>query len=215
LPEGPSEWYKSGVQDLTAFILAGGKSSRMGENKAFLMLDGRRLIDHAIRQARSAADDIFIVGPKEIFGAFGRIVPDLHPDCGPLGGIHAALDRARTDFSLILALDTPFITQKLLTHLTAAAKHSQAIVTVPRVRGRFQPLCALYRNEFAKIADAALKRGERKVDALFTPEITQVIEEDSLASAGFSAEMFDNLNSPEDFARAEKLCARPVHPYPA
>jgi molybdenum cofactor guanylyltransferase len=184
----------------------------MGENKAFLMLEGRTLIDYAINQARSVADDIFIVGPKPLYSAFGRIVPDQHPDCGPLGGIHAALERSRTQLSLVLALDTPFITDEFLKYLIAAAKKTQAIVTVPRVGGRLQPLCAVYRNEFSVIADIAIRQGQLKVDKLFNPETTLVLEEDVLRAAGFDPAIFDNLNSKEDFDRATKQLAKAANP---
>jgi molybdopterin-guanine dinucleotide biosynthesis protein A len=192
------------VQDITVFIIAGGKSSRMGQDKAFLKIKGRMLIDHAILQAHSVADDIFIVGPKEKFGAFGRIVKDIYPDCGPLGGLHAALDRSRTNLSLMLALDTPFVTPEFLKFLVSEAQSSKAVVTVPRTKDGLQPLCAVYGHEFLAIAQTALAAGEYKIDPLFSKIKTQIVDlTDGSQHPQFEAKMFQNINSPEDVERAE------------
>jgi molybdopterin-guanine dinucleotide biosynthesis protein A len=198
------------VQEVTAFIIAGGKSSRMGKDKAFLEIKGKMLIDHAILQAHSVADDIFIVGPKEKFGAFGRIVTDIYPDCGPLGGIHAGLNRSRTNLSLMLALDTPFITPDFFKFLVSEAKSSNAAVTVPRTKDGLQPLCAVYSHDFFEIAQNALEAGEYKIDPLFSKAKTLIIDlsRQDLSDPGtypqFDVAMFHNINSPEDAARAER-----------
>jgi len=76
------------------------------------------------------------------------------------------------------------------------------MVTVPQVGGKIQPLCAVYRREFLELAERALQKGENKIDRLFSEENTRVIGEEELSEAGFSAEMFRNLNTPEDLERA-------------
>jgi len=188
------------VHEVTAFIIAGGKSSRMGQDKAFLEINGRMMIDHAIAQAHSVAQDIFIVGPKEKFGAFGRIVKDIYPDCGPLGGIHAALDRSRTKLTLMLAVDTPFITADFLKHLLNEAQASQAMVTVPKTTDGLQPLCAVYNRDFLPIAQLALAAGQYKIDPLFPRDKTHIIE--IAQHPEFDPKMFRNINSLEDLAKA-------------
>src|SRR3954463_12180308 len=174
-------------------------------DKAFLSLDGRFLIEHAIYQAR-VADDIYIVGPKEKFSAYGRVVLDIFPEAGPLGGIHAALQRTRTDLNLILPVDMPFMKREFQKAMLQVALKNDAVVTVPRMNGRLQPLCAVYRTEFVEIAEAALKKGEHKIDAQFPADSTAFIDVDSTAlnQLGFDVSMFDNLNSPDDYARAAK-----------
>jgi molybdopterin-guanine dinucleotide biosynthesis protein A len=200
------------VQEVNAFIIAGGKSSRMQQglempssDKAFLSLDGRFLIEHAIYQAR-VADDIYIVGPKEKFSAYGRVVLDVFPDAGPLGGIHAALKRTRTDLNLILPVDMPFLKREFLTHMLQLALKNNAVVTVPRMNGRLQPLCAVYRKAFLESADQALKAGEHKIDALFVAGDTSFIDMDApeMERLGFDSLMFENINSPDDYERAAK-----------
>src|SRR3954468_10899834 len=101
-------------------------------DKAFLSIDGRFLIEHAIYQAR-VADDIFIVGPKDKFSAYGRVVLDVFLDAGPLGGIHAALKRTRTELNLILPVDMPFLKREFLVYMLDVTLKNSALVTVPRM----------------------------------------------------------------------------------
>ena len=172
-------------------------------DKAFLSLNGRFLIEHAIHQAR-VADDVYIVGPKDKFSAYGRVVADIFPDAGPLGGIHAALKRTRTELNLILPVDMPFLKREFLLYMLDVALKNTATVTVPRITARLQPLCAVYRREFFEPAEAALQAGQHKIDALFSSIETAFIDVEiaEMKKLGFDASMFDNINSPEDYQRA-------------
>jgi molybdopterin-guanine dinucleotide biosynthesis protein A len=190
--------------DLTAFILAGGKSTRMGTDKAFVTLDGRTLLARALDLAHSVTADVRIVGAATKFAAFAPVVEDVFPGCGPLAGIHAALRSSQTELNLILAVDVPFVSFALLQFLIARARNSPATATVPRTTQGWQPLCAIYRREFANAAEAALRAGRYKIDALFDEAHTHAISEEELESAGFSPNIFRNLNTPEDLARARE-----------
>jgi molybdopterin-guanine dinucleotide biosynthesis protein A len=196
------------MHDVTAFILAGGKSSRMGSEKAFLEFEGHLLIDRMITIAKAVAEQMRIVGPKQKFSAFGQIATDIYADRGPLGGIHAALEISRTEFNLMLAIDMPFIEPKFLQYMLKQAQHCEALVTVPKVAGGFQPLCACYRKEFEPTAEKALAAGHNKIDALFAPEITRVIDDAEFAKLGYSTAMFQNLNTKEDIEQAKGSGAR-------
>jgi molybdenum cofactor guanylyltransferase len=188
--------------DLTAFILAGGQSTRMGADKAFVAFDGRTLLARALDLAHSVTADVRIVGSATKFAAFAPVIEDIFPGCGPLAGIHAALRSSQTELNLILAVDVPFASFALLQFLIARARSSAAIATVPRTTQGWQPLCAIYRREFADAAEEALREGRYKIDALFDAAHTQVIAEEELESAGFSPNIFRNLNTPEDLAAA-------------
>jgi len=188
--------------DLTAFVLAGGKSTRMGTDKAFVALDGRTLLARALDLARSVTSEVRIVGDAAKFAPYAFVVEDVFPGCGPLGGIHAALHSSQTELNLILAVDVPFISFALLQFLTTRARNSAAIVTVPRISELWQPLCAIYRREFVGTAEIGLRAGRYKIDALFGAVQMQVIGEEELECAGFSPKMFRNLNTPEELAKA-------------
>ena len=191
--------------EVAAFILAGGNSTRMGSDKAFAPLNGRTLLARMLETARSLTSNVRIIGNSAKYGAFAPVVEDIFPGCGPLGGIHAALRSSATDLNLILAVDTPFVSLALLQFLLTRSRNSPgAIVTVAQANGGFQPLCAVYRRQFAEVAEQALRAGRHKIDALFDPASTQIIGEDELESAGFSPNVFRNLNTPDDLVSAEK-----------
>jgi len=192
---------------VTAFILAGGKSTRMGTDKAFMTLNGRSLLERMLDLGQSVTPDVRIIGNAQKFAPFAPTVEDVFQDCGPLGGIHAALRASSTELNLILAVDLPFVSPALLQYLiTRAESAPDASATVPLAAGGWQPLCAVYRRVFADAAESALHKGRYKIDELFDVVQTQRIEAEELASAGFSPEIFRNLNTREDLeAAAEKL----------
>jgi molybdopterin-guanine dinucleotide biosynthesis protein A len=186
-------------RDVAAFILAGGKSTRMGVDKAFLDFDDRTLVARALDLARSVAPDVYIVGSREKFLPFALVVEDVYQGCGPLGGIHAALRSSSADLNVMLAVDAPFLSWALFQYLISQARSApEAVVIVPHCDGRWQPLCAIYRREFAEFAEKALREGRNRIDLLFDLVKTRVIEKDELARAGFSPAIFGNLNTPQE-----------------
>jgi molybdopterin-guanine dinucleotide biosynthesis protein A len=197
---------KEGVKPgVTAFVLAGGKSSRMRSDKAFLRLGDETLLTQALKLAGAVASEVCIVGDAKKFAAFGRVVEDVYRERGPLGGIHAALSGSTTEVNVMLAVDLPFVTQKLLQYLLSRALESGAMVTVPRTGSGFQPLGAVYRRGFAEVAEQSLLEGKNKIDSLFARVETCVIEESELVRAGFSEQMFRNLNTLEELEKAKEL----------
>ncbi len=190
--------------EITAFILAGGQSTRMGTDKAFVLLEGRTLLVRMLELARSVTANVRIVGNPAKFQRFAPVVEDVFQGCGPLAGIHAALRSSQTDLNLILAVDVPFVSPTFLGFLIARARNSGATVTIARIGKGWQPLCAVYRRAFADTADKALRAGRYKIDVLFEDSQTQVLDEEELRVAGFTPELFRNLNTPEDLAGAGK-----------
>src|SRR5579872_2166094 len=123
----------------------------MGRDKAFLQLRDETLLAHALKLWAAITKEVKIVGDATKFSAFGRVVEDVYPNRGPLGGIHAALSTSSTDLNLMLAVDLPFVGADFLQYLLTRARESTAIVTLPREIGGLQPLCAVYRRPFAEI----------------------------------------------------------------
>jgi molybdopterin-guanine dinucleotide biosynthesis protein A len=196
--------YDARVQNLTAFVLAGGKSSRMGEEKAFLQFKGQLLLERALHTLRSLTPEVMIVGERAKFGKFGPVVEDVFHARGPLGGIHAALTASATDLNVILAVDLPFVEARLLKFLLKRAQTTDAVVVLPRAAARLQPLCSVFRKEMQPIAERALLRRENKIDSLFTEAKTLVVEEDEFERRGFSISMFENLNTRAEYEQAKK-----------
>jgi len=188
--------------DLTAFVLAGGKSVRMGTDKAFLKLGSRTLLECSLQLARSVTDGVVIVGSRQAFSGYAPVVEDVFPDRGPLGGIHAALRSSETDLNLMLSVDTPFMTEAFLRFLVAQVA-PDAVVAVPRVENRWQPLCAIYRRSFADLAEQSLTEGKNKIDALFDRVNVNALDEKSWQPLGFTSDIFRNLNTPEELREAQ------------
>jgi molybdopterin-guanine dinucleotide biosynthesis protein A len=185
------------------FLLAGGKSSRMGADKAFLEFRGGTLLERALAVIGHVCPRVAMVGDPAQLSNYGFVVADVYLGCGPLAGIHAALLHSSAELNLMLAVDMPFISEGLLLYLLSVAEESGAVVTVSRTGKGLQPLCAVYRREFADVADRALRAGEYKIDATFAGLPIRIIEEGELAQAGFSERNFFNVNTPEDRRTAE------------
>lgn len=158
--------------DIAGFVLAGGKSTRMGRDKAVLQLEGRTLLEFALSTLRQVCNEVMVLGSRNLYADFGaEVVEDIFSGCGPLGGIHAALSRTRTEFNLIIAVDTPFLSADFLRFMAQRALKSGAVVTTPEIAGYRQPLCSVYSREFLPIAEAALQpqRAQRNTEERQNP----------------------------------------------
>lgn len=197
--------YHQRVDDVTAFVLAGGKSTRMRQDKAFLQLGESSLLERSLDLAKAVTEDVRILGDPAKFTIYGTAVKDIYADRGPLGGIHAALTQTSTDFNLLIAVDTPFVEKRFLDFLISEARSRDAVVTVPRTGAYLHPLCAIYRREFAAVSEKALIREQNKIDTLFASVQTRVIEEQEMVHLGFDLDMFRNVNTPKEWADAQDL----------
>ena len=203
--------YHRRMAPFSIFILAGGKSTRMGSDKAFLELDGLPLIDRVLALARTVSEMVSIVGERAKFSEFAPVIEDVYPSHGPLGGIHAALASSQADCNLILGIDLPFLTAPLLRYVRSEAQASGATVTVPFASGHYHTLCAVYRKEFASVAESALQSGKNRIDTLFAGVPVRLLEEAELTQAGFHASIFRNVNTPEDWEQAKQEFASRQH----
>ncbi len=196
------------MQDVTAFILAGGKSSRMGVDKPLLEFNGETLLGRMLLKARRVAGKVCILGSREKFELFGPVIEDVYPERGPLGGIHAALAATTTDLNLVLAVDLPFLSEAAMKYVIDQARACDAMVTVPRIAGFLQSLVAVYRRGFAEIAEESLQQGRNKIDPLFRTTSLRILDEDELAEVDIDPAMFENLNTPQDLERAMRAQPR-------
>jgi molybdopterin-guanine dinucleotide biosynthesis protein A len=176
----------------------------MGEDKSLLRVGGRLLIDHAMRRFKSFDCDIFIVGPKSKFNAFGRVVEDQYPGKGPLAGIHAALKRSETEFNLISAVDVPLVPVMFFEAVLKIMRETDMEVIVPRAAGGLHPLCGVYRKAFEAEAESALKSDRLKIDQVIASRPHQIYDAEQ---NGFTAGQFLNINGPADLEEAERLYA--------
>ena len=199
---GNDSVYHRPVEKITAFVLAGGKSLRMGRDKAFLEFGERTLLERALAVAGGNGREVHILGDPAQFARFGPTVQDIFRGCGPLGGIHAALRSSMTKWNLMLAVDMPFVSDAFLTWLTKEAIRCGTKVTAPRTSRGYEPLCAVYRRDFVVCAEQALRAGNNRIDVLFEAEQSRIIEPAELAELGFAQDIFRNLNTPEEWQHA-------------
>jgi len=179
-----------------AFILAGGRSRRMGADKALLEYGGRPLAAYVAEQAAGAAGRAWIVGPASRYGALGwPCLDERFPGSGPLSGIDAALRSGLAEWCLVLACDMPGADaaslRALLEH--ARASGADAAVTVS-AGGRAEPLCATYHARLAPLVERLLREGR-----LAARELLGLIRWTPFPAPhpGFAA----NLNTPAEWAQ--------------
>jgi molybdenum cofactor guanylyltransferase len=176
------------------FVLVGGRSARMGRDKALLAYRGAALIDHMARQVAEAAGSVVLVGHPERYShlPYSRIA-DEYPDSGPLGGIHAALGATPADWNLMVGCDMPAVTAAFLGQLLEQAAGSGADCLVARSpTGRAEPLCAVYHRRCRESLAAWLDRGRRKAADWLASQCVSWYPVDS-------GDRLRNLNTPEEW----------------
>jgi molybdenum cofactor guanylyltransferase len=151
--------------DLTAgYVLTGGRSRRMGCDKALLPLGGTNLLERTATLVRDAAGSATLVGmPERYLGLGWPALADLAPDFGPLGGLHTALETTVAEWNLLVACDMPGLREDFLRRLLAAARDSGALCLVPRTESGLHPLCAVYHREGRAAVAAAIHRKSFKM----------------------------------------------------
>ncbi len=183
-----------------AFVLAGGRSSRMGRDKALLPLRSGLLIQTIAAKAAAAAGTAVLIGDPDRYGRLGiECLPDLRPGMGPLAGIETALASGRGELNLVLACDMPDIETRWLRRLLAGARQTdQRCIVTREPDGALQPLCAVYRSHCLGLVEAALDEGRLKLLELVRELKACALQIDTTIS---------NINTPQEWAawqRAER-----------
>jgi len=201
--------------DIDAFILIGGRSSRLGTDKAFVELDGQTLAARAANTIEAALSPQHITFVAASDTQFERRIPfelsypivaDLKPGFGAWSGMDTALAYARTEWTLVLACDLPLITVDLLRTLAARVDKDIDAVVPRQPDGRLQPLCAIYQTERARKAVGSIFTGERqlpKLATLFDHLDNRVVEPDEYEHLSGSERFFANINTEKDLSAAK------------
>ena len=179
----------------SAIVLAGGRSSRMGRDKALLPVGDRPMIEHIVSHLAPHFEEILIsAGDSAAYEFLGRrVVPDRRPDCGPLMGVATALAASRHDVNLVVTCDVPSVSLDLVARLLRAASGADGAVLCSE-DGYLEPLFAVYRRSILPAAEAALQRGERRIISLCDRSTVRTVP---IPAGG----RLDNLNTVEDHDR--------------
>ncbi|MCM3902706.1 MAG: molybdenum cofactor guanylyltransferase [Pyrinomonadaceae bacterium] len=188
---------------MASFILVGGESSRMGTDKASLLLEGRTFVQRIAEELLKVTDSVTLIGKDS-----GNLrlnlpsIPDVYQNWGALGGVHAALSASQSPWSLIVACDLPFVTAGLFARLAGLRNDFEAVAAIQR-DGRPQPLAALYRKDPCMLrADQLIKSGERRPIALLQSVRTRWTPFSELQELPGAEHFFDNINTPQDYEHA-------------
>lgn len=190
------------MNGVTGFIAAGGRSSRMGRDKAWLELGGRTIIDYVIAAISPLAEKVAIIANSQDYQRLGfPVYADSYHDIGPLEAIRTALSVTETPRVLLVGCDLPFVTSDLFKLLLSIPGDHHATVPVG-TDGRLEPLCAVYRREALPAVRDLITQGARKVSLLFDRVPTRLVAFEELRNLTGSDVFFENINTPEDYVRA-------------
>lgn len=188
--------------EATAVILAGGKSTRMGMDKAFLKVEGRRLIERSVSALERVFSEVIIAGDPEVYGGLSdQVVKDSFEGAGPLAGIHAGLTFASHDQVFVAACDLPFIDGEMAAFIVQRMKGYDA--SVPCVGGRLQPLFAAYKKTCLLPVSRYLETGGRRVVSFLGEVRVRYLTEFDFAGWPRFRQVFFNVNTPDEFEQLE------------
>lgn len=187
------------MSGISAAIMAGGRSRRMGRDKAWLELGGRPLIAHVAEVMREVADEVLVVANDERYATLGhRVVPDRFPDGGALGGIATGVGAAAHDRVLVVACDMPFLRADVWRLLIARSEGADAVV--PRTGGEWETLHALYTKACLAPMERALGAGRLRVISFFPDVRVREVGEADLRALDPDLRALTNVNTPEELA---------------
>ena len=183
---------------MTGIILSGGKSSRMGENKAFLPINGERLIDRTVRLFRMVFREVIIVttSPLDYLDQNAAGVTDIYPGKGALGGIYTGLFYAREEHAFIAACDMPFLNRALLDHMIS--RLSGYDIVVPATPEGPEPLHAVYAQRCLPVIRGLIERNRLKIIGFYPGHRILTISQEVIRSFDPEGKMFLNVNTPDD-----------------
>lgn len=186
------------ITNTAGVILAGGRSSRFGSNKALAIVDGKPLVQHVAETLNALfAETLLVTNTPEAYSFIGwPTVADQFPGHGPLAGIHAALKTINSHRAFVAGCDMPHINAKLIQHLCAVHGDWEAII--PRHKMGIEPLHAVYHKGCLDILEQNLSSGIRKVGMVLEKLHVRWVEEEEILTIVPDLAVFHNVNRPAD-----------------
>ena len=193
--------------NVEGFVLAGGRSSRMGRDKALLEIGGQTLLARAVELLQSIAVRVSIIGDRERYRSFGVPTnPDRVPDSGPVGGIVTALAHSKSEWSLVIGCDMPYISAAFLKSLCDRAENAPSGIqgVVPESSRGLEPLCAVYRKSAAPAFESALAERKLKLTTVVASVLLDRVIDKDWRPFALHGDLFQSLNCPEDLTAAKR-----------
>lgn len=182
--------------DITGFIFAGGKSNRMGTDKALLLIHDQPLLKRMIRLISPFCKTVKISGNRPEYAVFNiEMVPDLYTGCGPISGIISSLKHTSTEWNLLVSVDVPYIKEELILYLIS--KIGQYDCIIPFHDGGVEPLIGLYNRQISPFLEEVISQGDYKLMRLLTKLNILYVDCNSLIQK--YPQLFFNVNSQDDY----------------
>jgi len=187
--------------NVTGILLAGGKSSRMGKDKALIRYGDETFLSNSIKKLNNLFDEVLVVvdNVEKYYFENARFIKDIYPGKGPMGGIHAALKAAENDWIFVIPCDMPLwepvLVDEILTH-----RFNYDIV-VPLIKNHLEPLFALYKKTCIPVMEECLNKGLIKVTELYPLVNTNYLNLYKICEREELSKSFFNVNTPEDLNR--------------
>lgn len=196
---------------LSVVIQAGGQSSRMGEDKALKSFLGKPLIQRVVDRLSPIADELIVTTnrPEDYTFLNKRLISDLKPGRGALGGLYTAIASASHPIVAVVACDMPFASTNFIESAHSLLVREDADVIIAKTDEGYEPLHAIYRRETCLPAiEAAISADLWKVIAWFPQVNVRILSPDEVKAFDPSGLCFWNVNTPEEFQQAEQLARR-------
>ncbi len=189
------------IKNVTGFILLGGKSSRYGSNKAFVEIEGVRLVDRVARVMKSIFHRIVLLTntPEEYAYLQTPMVEDLIKGFGPMGGIYTGLMTLSDEVGFFVACDMPFLSESLIRHMVDVRDDFD--VVVPRMDWMLEPLHALYSKKCLPVIRETIRQDQHQILKCFAELRVRFVDEEELRLWDPELRSFFNINKPQDLPR--------------
>lgn len=196
--------------DVTGVLLAGGKSRRMGEDKRYLVVGEQTLLERGLSVLRAIFRDVLVVIAQDSppLDVDVRVVQDLVPDCGSLGGLYTGLMQATTPHTFVVACDMPFLDPAVIAQFTN--RGASADIVMAKLSAQLHPMHALYGKRCLPIVEQMIQARQLKIQEMVSQSSLRVryVTEADLLGIDPSGRSFQNVNTPADLEMARSLLAR-------
>ncbi len=186
------------MKNISCIILAGGKSSRMGTDKAELVWQGKRFLEWQIEKAKTLGiADVLISGYRGKMSCGYSVIPDIFPERGPLGGMHACLQAAKKETCLVVSVDTPQLPVEVLQRLIQAHDMTKE-ATILTHNGKWEPLIGVYQSSVAQKIEPLISTRSAAVKKLLEGLSVNWWEYSKIEAESW------NCNTPKDYENMQK-----------
>ncbi|MGH7217049.1 MAG: molybdenum cofactor guanylyltransferase [Nitrospiraceae bacterium] len=196
--------------EVTGILLAGGKSWRMGEDKRHLVVGEQTLLERGLAVLRSTFQDVLVVIAQDSppLGVDARVVRDLVPDCGSLGGLYTGLMQATTPWIFVVACDMPFLDRVVIAQFTS--RRATTDLVMAKLAAQLHPMHALYGKRCLPVLEQMIRARQLKIQELVSHVSLRVqyVTEIDLLTIDPSGRSFLNVNTPADLESARSMLTR-------